>query len=103
MTDPFAAAASRIIYSMGEECVHTSNATSERTVTIALLDKDVEIVDELGNIIDRDDMISLICAEVGKPKSRDTIEFPRSGEKYILGRTVRDDGYVAKMMAHRDA
>lgn len=102
MTDPFAAAAARIVQVVGEECVHTSYATGTRTVTTAVLDLDVEIIDELGNIVDRDDMISLLHTAVGAPKSRDTVEFPTLGKTYTLGRTVRDDGYVAKMMAHRD-
>jgi hypothetical protein len=103
MTDPFAKAAVRIIHRVGDQCVFTRYSDSERVPTVAVLDRDVEIIDELGNVIDRDDMVSLIVADVGVPKSRDTVHFSELDLTYRLGRTIRDDGYVAKMLAHKNA
>lgn len=102
MTDPFAPAAARIIKRMGEACTLTRNSDASVVATIAVLDRDVEIVDELGNIVDRDDMISLLSADVGVAKSRDFVTFTTSGEVFTLGRTIKDDGFVMKMLAHKN-
>lgn len=101
-TDPFAKAAARIVKRMGQSCIFVRSSTSERIQTYAVLDEEVEIVDELGNLVDRNDVIALIVAEVGKPKNGDSVIFNESGATYLLGRNVRDDGYVSKMMATKD-
>ena len=102
--DPFENAAQRIVaLAGGREAVLTRASDGSRVLCTALLDQDVELMDELGNVIERDDMISLLVSEVGRPRSRDTVEFFDSGRVYMLGRTVRDDGYVAKMVATRNA
>lgn len=100
MPDPFAKAASRIIGKIGASCVHVSYETGDRTKAMAVLDRDVEIIDELGQVVERDDAISLLVSDVEVPKNRDTVEFD-SGETYMLGRKVKSDGYVTQMLAHR--
>ena len=102
MHDPFKTAARNIFARVGFPCVFTRFSTGERVVTTAILDKDVEIVDEVGNLITRDDMISLLLEEVGVPKARDTVEFTELGDTYTLGRNVRDDMYVVKLMASKN-
>lgn len=100
--DPFKTAARRIVRRNSVPAVFTRYSDGERISVRAVLDLDVEITDELGNIIDRDDMISLLSEEVGVAKSRDTVVLAETGVTYTLGRTVRDDGYVIKLMAHRN-
>ena len=101
MRDPFEKAAGRIVKRIGKECIFIRFSNGERIKTTAVLDEDLEVFDEVGNVINREDMVSLLNDEVGVPKTRDKVEFSDSGRVYKLGRTVRDDGFVAKMLATR--
>ena len=104
MSDPFAKSARRIVERVGTACVFTRLSDGERVANIkAVLDRDVELIDDLGQVVDRDDMVQLLVEDVGVPKSGDTVEFTDSGDVYTLGRTVKDDGYVAKLMAQKNA
>lgn len=100
MPDPFLPAARRIIAKIGDACTLTRDANAQQVSTIAVLDRDVEVFDELGNVIERADMISLLVDDVGTPKSKDVVAFT-GGDTYRLGRTVNSDGYVVRMMARR--
>lgn len=100
--DPYADAARRIVKSMGEPAMFTRASNGERIPTYVVPDFDVEVVDELGNVVDRSDMLSLLNADVGIPKSKDKVELLNRGATYTLGRTVKDDGYVAKLMSQKD-
>lgn len=100
--DPYADAARRIVKSMGEPAIFTRASTSERIHTYVVPDFDVEVVDELGNVVDRSDMLSLLNADVGVPKSKDVVELTNRGSSFTLGRTIKDDGYVAKLMAQKN-
>lgn len=99
MHDPFALAAERIVRMTGFPCVYTNARTGERVTTVAVLDRDVEMVDELGQIIEREDAISLLISVTGVPKSGDKVWFEALDATYKLGRTFKNDGYVAQLQA----
>lgn len=89
---------------MGDPCDFTRASDESVVDTFAVLDKDVEMFDELGNVIDRADTVTLLNADVGRAKSSDKVEFTGGdfeGQVFFLGRTIKDDGYAITMMARR--
>lgn len=101
--DPFAIAGKRLMKVFGKPCTVTRADGSRVEGVRAELAMDVELVDDLGQIIDRADMISLLVADVPSPKSGEIVKFTETGRSYELGRRQKDDGVVVKLLAHRSA
>ena len=102
MRDPFKGAARRIVERVGESAVFIRKSDGARITTTAVLDKDLMLMDELGDVMSRGDAISLIMDDVGTPKTGDQVYFSDSELTYTLGRSAKDDGYVSQMWAQRD-
>ena len=98
MPNPFAAGVASVVKSLGD--AGTLVTGSQSYSMTAIVQRDFNQIDEHGAIGDRGNLLSFAKSALpGTLKNGDSFTVSETSEKFIIQRTVADDGYSVQVLA----